>query len=523
MSSPINVRPIFLDLEVDGIKEEGKPLPNIRQFGAWDPSREQPFTAAVLVPRKPGEAEPRPNFNSRYPEPKQYPMQTIWEEFVKWAIEGLPQNSNIVIFAHNGYQHDQPILKDALQKCGQILNRNWKWFDTFWLARMLLPKGQPKGLQALREHFGIEFQGAHSAAVDAHVLAQVFFKMIGNADPQEVYQSALSEHPIKDAAAAIRTHKAAVLIFFDIESTGLIETDISGNEVYPRIVELAAYAPHSANPENRFQYLCNPEMKIPKKAIEVHHITNQMVADAPKVRPVLEVFQRFIDTHVPTGGVAILVAHNAWGFDKKVLEKEFDRAGLSKPNAIYFDTLALVKHLHAGHQHPPKGTYRLQTQRELYGIAEDEAHRAMGDVNVMEQWYQRLVGSIDTKKITRALLSANPVLQLGSLIREENPQGIICPPPEDKKGKKRTASEAFNGEGGIDKYFATAKSSSSSASMSFMMPTPAPKVRIEEREEDLMVFAPVKTPPREYKNLKKGPISQLERLIAKQNGEYDDL
>lgn len=561
MTSPC-VRPIFLDLEIDGIKEDNKPLPNIRQFGAWDPKRSEPFMAAIAIPKKPGQADPAPNFNSRYPEPQRYSMNVVWEEFKKWALKDLPNDSRIVLVAHNGYEHDKPILDAALLDHNITVSKDWKWFDTLWLAGMLLPE-KNKGLQALREHYGIEFQGAHTAAIDAHVLAQVFFKMIGEAEPEEVYQAMLSPHPIKDTATVIRTHKTATLIFFDIESTGLIEKDVEGNECYPRIVELAAYAPYSDKEHKRYSFLVNPEMKIPAEAVAVHHITNEMVANAPTIKKALEEFSKFLAYHTPENGIPILIAHNCWGFDKKVLENEYDRAGMRRPIANYYDTLPLIRNLHKGHKHSVgNGFFKLQEQRKLYGIAENDAHRAMGDVMVLNEWFNRLVDTIDPRKVSKAMLSSHPVLNLGKIIANEHREGIICPPPTDAAiGQKRKRHETFaeNEEPGKRVKAEKAVSSSSSTaftgfdmssaispnisfcSMRGVEPAPAPfhsklRVPLDDDEgfivldtDEGMVEEKPKTPMKSSSSSSVDPIlqkklkfQQMKKLMAEFEEEYGD-
>src|ERR1700679_3544921 len=96
-------------------------------------------------------------------------------------------------------------------------------------------------------------------------------------------------------------------IYYDTETTG-VRNDKD------RIIELAAFDPL----ENRtFCRFANPGCPIPPEATAIHHITNEMVADAPSFKVIAEEFVAFC----PEG--TILIAHNNDAFDKLFLEQEF--------------------------------------------------------------------------------------------------------------------------------------------------------------------------------------------------------
>ncbi|MEI8124716.1 MAG: exonuclease domain-containing protein, partial [Parachlamydiaceae bacterium] len=60
-------------------------------------------------------------------------------------------------------------------------------------------------------------------------------------------------------------------IFYDTETTGIrAEKD--------RVIEIAAYDPMN---DRSFERLVNPGCPIPAEATAIHHISNEMVADAP--------------------------------------------------------------------------------------------------------------------------------------------------------------------------------------------------------------------------------------------------
>src|SRR3954471_24955458 len=81
-------------------------------------------------------------------------------------------------------------------------------------------------------------------------------------------------------------HLVKPLIFFDLETTGL---DCQRD----RIVELSAIKLNPDGSQSSLYYLINPCMDIPEAAIEVHHITNEMVADQPPFCDVVDAVYDF--------------------------------------------------------------------------------------------------------------------------------------------------------------------------------------------------------------------------------------
>ncbi len=86
------------------------------------------------------------------------------------------------------------------------------------------------------------------------------------------------------------------VVCLDLETTGL-------SPLVNRIVEIAGIKVTPTGLE-KFSSLVNPGIKMDSKNISIHHITNEMVKDAP---PISEVLPRFMDF---CGGLPF-VAHNA--------------------------------------------------------------------------------------------------------------------------------------------------------------------------------------------------------------------
>lgn len=178
-------------------------------------------------------------------------------------------------------------------------------------------------------------------------------------------------------------------IYYDTETTG-IKSDTD------RIIEIAAYDPER---DLSFEQLINPECPIPPEASAVHKITDDMVANKPTFREIIPEFKKFCD------GDVILVAHNNDGFDIHFLRKEFERAEQELPNWKFLDTLKWARRYR-----PDLPRHSLQFLREIYGIAENNAHRALDDVVVMHQIFSMMTDDLSIEEIF-LLLNKPKVLQ----------------------------------------------------------------------------------------------------------------
>jgi DNA polymerase-3 subunit epsilon len=103
------------------------------------------------------------------------------------------------------------------------------------------------------------------------------------------------------------------LVFFDLEATGVSpEND--------RIVDVALVKRLPSGEETTFCSLVNPGMPIPREAVAVHHISDEMVASAPSFRELAPAVLAFLDG-------ADLGGFNVARFDLPMLQAELRRAG----------------------------------------------------------------------------------------------------------------------------------------------------------------------------------------------------
>ena len=148
-------------------------------------------------------------------------------------------------------------------------------------------------------------------------------------------------------------------VVFDIETTGL-------NSHFNKIIEIGAVKIKAGRIIDRYSQLINPGISIPYHITEITSITNEQVANQPKIDEVIGKFVDFI-------GDAVLVAHNApfdMGFIKRDI-KEYLNIDLE---SSVIDTLQMARDLF-----PDFKKYGLGDLNKSLGLALEKHHRAVDD------------------------------------------------------------------------------------------------------------------------------------------------
>ncbi|NGX30730.1 MAG: DNA polymerase III PolC-type [Chlamydiae bacterium] len=172
-------------------------------------------------------------------------------------------------------------------------------------------------------------------------------------------------------------------VYFDTETTG-----VKFNK--DRVIEMAAYC---ATTNQSFSTLINPECPIPKEAQAIHHISDEMVKEAPTFEKVVHEFINFC-----SGDVA-LIAHNMDAFDKLFLEEEFRRVGVSVPESwLFVDTLKWARRYR-----PDLPKHSLQFLREVFEIEQNNAHRALDDVIILHKVFSEMIDDLPIHKVYELL------------------------------------------------------------------------------------------------------------------------
>jgi len=175
-------------------------------------------------------------------------------------------------------------------------------------------------------------------------------------------------------------------IYFDTETTGVrFDKD--------RIIEIAGFDPVL---NRTFSQLVNPKCPIPKEATAIHGITDEMVKDAPTFK---EAGQQFIDF---CEGDIVIVAHNYDAFDALFLKEECKRHQLPLPSWPSVDTLKWARKYR-----PDLPRHALQFLRQIFGISENNAHRALDDVVMLYQIFSIMIDDLSFETILELMKQAS--------------------------------------------------------------------------------------------------------------------
>ncbi len=162
------------------------------------------------------------------------------------------------------------------------------------------------------------------------------------------------------------------IVFFDLETTG---TSIT----HDRIVELSYIKVMPDGQEYTHSMRINPGMPIPPASTAVHHITDEMVADAPRFADVAAgLYQVFAD--------ADIAGYNSNKFDVPLLIEEFGRAGINfQVSGRNFVDVQNI--FHKMEQRTLVAAYRFYCGKEL-----ENAHSALADTRAT---YEVLQSQLD--------------------------------------------------------------------------------------------------------------------------------
>ena len=166
-------------------------------------------------------------------------------------------------------------------------------------------------------------------------------------------------------------------VAFDIETTGTFGA--ANGDAEAEITELGAVKVLNGQIVAKEDWLCNPGRPITPMVSRLTHITNELVANEP---PVSEIIRRFADF---ADGLP-LVGHNIKSSDLHYITRAANRAGVRLENP-FFDTYRYAKQFQAARGWP---NVRLETLSRLFGIEQNQAHRAWCDAEANVGVYFKL-------------------------------------------------------------------------------------------------------------------------------------
>lgn len=193
----------------------------------------------------------------------------------------------------------------------------------------------------------------------------------------------------------------AKYVILDTETTGAAEQD--------RVIQLGFMVLGDGNVEVQNEF-CSTDVPISFGAMEVHHITPEMIEGKPQCVET-KAYQRLLELNSPENYIII---HNA-PFDLGMLQKE----GFVLEMKL-IDTLRCAKHIYADEE-----AHRLQYFRYKMGLYKQEeseakklgievkAHDAIGDVLTLKLFLSELKNSVQER-----FLGVNPVEKMVTLTKE---------------------------------------------------------------------------------------------------------
>ncbi|MCF7924074.1 MAG: PolC-type DNA polymerase III [Candidatus Izimaplasma sp.] len=163
----------------------------------------------------------------------------------------------------------------------------------------------------------------------------------------------------------------STFVIFDIETTGL-----SVN--HDDLIEIGAVKVKKGAILGEFGELINPDSKITKFTTNLTGITQSMVNDKRKIKPVLEDFNEFSKG-------CILIAHNA-EFDLGFLDYNYKKYGITNKINPSIDTLNLAKALL-----PERTRFGLDSLARYFKVKLDNHHRAVSDAKATFEIFLHLL------------------------------------------------------------------------------------------------------------------------------------
>ncbi len=170
-------------------------------------------------------------------------------------------------------------------------------------------------------------------------------------------------------------------VALDLETTG-------ARAGLSKITEIGAVRIEGFREVRQFGTLVNPMRPIPPMITHITGITQEMVADAPRIEEVLPQLMEFLEG-------AVVVAHNA-SFDVSFLNYELHRLTGRRLGEGAIDTLPLARALAPG-----LPNYRLHTVAEALGAPVEACHRALADAQAAGHVFVSLAGRLQERGVTR--------------------------------------------------------------------------------------------------------------------------
>ena len=209
----------------------------------------------------------------------------------------------------------------------------------------------------------------------------------------EIYLST-NENKVEVKKESITLKRDVIL---DTETTGLSNTD--------KIVEISILElVEGVKTGRKFHSFINPCVKVSKKAVEIHKLTNEKLSKFPKFNKIAEDIIKFI-------GDANIVAHNS-NFDRRMLNNELRECGWEEyPKKRFIDTLEIARFLFPGEKHNQDALCR-KFNIDNFNRLNTGIHSAMEDTVMLYFIYNKMTELLEEKNMSPYDFKENQIVDL---------------------------------------------------------------------------------------------------------------
>lgn len=408
------VIPIFYDLTMSGYLKKDKlekhPYPRILKIDAYCPYRSDNQRFSTLI--NPEErVEIDPEFSEGIEEEDlldQPGFKKAVSCFRKWSQSCLEGNlvNRVAYVAYSNFKRNNKILdleseihfgckfNDVIFGNEDCLYKNVVHFDLSYFKSCLVQGfpldpiwegGRDRVFDEVLDYFQILEEGDHLDKT-----YRLYEAMLGDADRNEVSNALLQKPNIKAVADVVKPHfvprpSIPFPIYCDTETTGLPPRK-GENKPWPRIVQVAGFAPLKEEGDQWFNSYVNPGIKIPEESTETHGIIDADVKNHGDWGQVGNAFYRWALHGLKPFIKPIFIFHNA-NFDWYVMRRENERMNVNvRLDATFFCTFQMSRSLLKG-----RTGHSLEDLAKRFNITHDEAHDAKGDVSTTYKVAMKLI------------------------------------------------------------------------------------------------------------------------------------
>jgi DNA polymerase III epsilon subunit family exonuclease len=167
----------------------------------------------------------------------------------------------------------------------------------------------------------------------------------------------------------------------------IIDLETSG--LHPRcdaICEIGAIFSQHQKIVAEFSSLVNPQRRISNEVIAIHHITNEMLSNAPLLSHIMPDFLKFV-------GPAVIAGHNV-GFDLSFLSPATREFGVDLNLHPLLDTAQIARKLF-----PSAPSYSLEQLARYLSLPPARFHRALDDARTTTHLLHLIIKELQKHRI----------------------------------------------------------------------------------------------------------------------------